>query len=322
MASTNSRGWRIGGGVLVLIVMTVIGWWAYFRPSSLVGFVSSNGRLEAEEIDIATKFHGRVAVVLVDEGDTVEAGQVVARMDTQSLDAQLRQATARVKQTEKERQHAAAVIQQRESECTLAEKELGRSRTIYKEDRGAISEEHLDRNLAAVQTAQALCAAAEAQLAEAEAAIVAAIAETERVKADLLDCELTTPRGGRVLYRLAEPGEVLAAGGKVLTIIDLEDMYMTVFFGEREAGQIPIGARARIVLDALPDRPIPSTVSFVAAKAQFTPKEVETTTERQKLVFRVKAQVLDANDSRLKPGMPGMAYVRVVDSAEWPEQLQ
>ena len=107
----------------------------------------------------------------------------------------------------------------------------------------------------------------------------------------------------------------------MLTILDLNDVYMTLFLGAQEAGKVPMGADARVVLDALSDQPIPAKVSFVAPKAQFTPKEVETKNERQKLVFRLKAHVLDGNDPLLKPGMPGVAYIRVDTAAAWPERL-
>lgn len=315
--------YRVWGIIaFVAIVVVVFGWWSYRRPQPLVGFVSSNGRLEAKEIDIATKFQGRIAEVLADEGDSVRAAQILARMDTRSLQAQLRQAEAQVNQARKERDHAAAVVRQRESECSLAEKDLKRSLNIYEEDAGAISIGQLDRDQAAFSTAKAQCAAAEAALARTEGTIAAALAETERLGVDIEDSILKAPRSGRVLYRLAEPGEVLSQGGKILTIIDLADMYMTLFLSEQDAGRVQIGAPARILFDALPHRPFPAEVSFVAPKAQFTPKEVETKTEREKLVFRIKAQVLDGTDPILKPGMPGMAYIRIDDSVAWPEWLE
>lgn len=320
MSRSGYKIWGTAG--LVAILAVALGWWSYFRPKALVGFVSSNGRIEAKEVDIATKFQGRIAEVLADEGDSVRAGQILARMDTKSLQAQLRQAGAQVNQAHKERDHAAAVVRQRKSECSLAEKEFERSVKIYEEDAGAISIGQLDRDQAAFRTATALCAAAEADLAKVKATIEANVAETERLQADIEDSVLKAPRNGRVLYRLAEPGEVLPAGGKILTIIDIDDMYMTVFLSEQDAGKVPIGADARILLDALPRRPFPARVSFVAPKAQFTPKEVETKTEREKLVFRIKAQVLDANDPILKPGMPGIAYIRIDENVAWPERLE
>ena len=192
--------------------------------------------------------------------------------------------------------------------------------------RGPLQSSNWISDLAASLTTQAACVAAEAQVAEAEAAIGAAVAETERLQADLKDYVLKAPRHGRVLYRVAEPGEVLAPGGKVLTIIDLTDVYMTFFLPEKKAGKVAMGADARILLDAVPDLVIPAKVSFVAAKAQFTPKYVETRSEREKLMFRVKAQIdpalLKQHEPQVKTGVPGVAYVRLDPNVEWPEYLK
>jgi len=119
MIKMSLRGSLISGAIVVLAVVIAVGWWFYFRPPPSVGFVAGNGRLEATEIDIATKFHGRIAEVLVHEGDTAKAGQTVARMDTKSLEAQLREAEARVNQADKERRFASAVVRQRDVECAL-----------------------------------------------------------------------------------------------------------------------------------------------------------------------------------------------------------
>jgi HlyD family secretion protein len=136
---------------------------------------------------------------------------------------------------------------------------------------------------------------------------------------------LKSPIRGRVLYRLAEPGEVLAAGGKVLTVLDLSDVYMTIFLPTGLAGRIAIAAEARIILDAAPQYVIPATVSFVAPRSQFTPKEVETKTEREKLMFRVKVKIdpelLQKYLEKVKTGLPGVAYVRLDAGTPWPQHL-
>jgi HlyD family secretion protein len=129
-----------------------------------------------------------------------------------------------------------------------------------------------------------------------------------------------------VQYRVAEPGEVLPAGGVVLNLIDLTDVYMTFFLPTAQAGRVALGAEARLVLDALPDRVIPARISFVADVAQFTPKTVETAEERAKLMFRIKAQVdpelLQRHLSQIKTGLPGMAYVRLDPATPWPDALR
>jgi HlyD family secretion protein len=286
--------------------------------------VSGNGRLEVKEINVATKFQGRIAEVLADEGDTVQDGQVVARMDPSSLEAQLRQAEAKVEEARKKQLTAKALIAQRRSEQLLASRDLERARALYVQ--ANISVKDYDRAQTAMKTTEAATTQAEAQLAEAEAAITAAIAETERIQADLKDSILNAPRDGRVQYRLAEPGEVLPAGGRVLTIIDPADVYMYVFLSEALAGKVPLGAQARITLDALPDVVVPATVTFVADKAQFTPKDVETRTEREKLMFRIKVQidadVVKGHESMVKPGLPGVAYVQLDGTVQWPSNLQ
>jgi HlyD family secretion protein len=129
-----------------------------------------------------------------------------------------------------------------------------------------------------------------------------------------------------VQYRVAQPGEVLASGGNVLNMIDLTDVYMTFFLPTKAAGRIALGTEARLVLDAAPQYVIPAEISFVADEAQFTPKTVETTEERLKLMFRVKARIapdlLREHLLQVKTGLPGMAYVRLDPRVDWPPELQ
>ena len=134
------------------------------------------------------------------------------------------------------------------------------------------------------------------------------------------------PREGRIQYRIAQPGEVLSSGGRVLNLVDLTDVYMTFFLPEEVAGKVPIGAEVRLVLDAVPDIPIPAEVSYVASVAQFTPKTVETQVERQKLMFRVKARIdpalLKKYVEMVKTGIPGVAWVKRDSEAKWPAFLE
>jgi HlyD family secretion protein len=324
MAQSSAKKWRMIVAFLIVVMGGVAVWFRQHRPQIPAGFASGNGRLEATQVDIATKFPGRLAEVLAREGDQVEADQVVARIDATSLRAQLREAEARVRQAQRDRSLALATVTRRESEYDLALKTLQRTRDLYERDNASLQD--LQHDQAGEQTAKAAIAEANAQVAATAAAIEAAIAETQRLKADIDDCVLKAPLSGRVLYRLAEAGEVLAEGGKVLTILDLTDVYMTIFLPTQEAGRIAIGADARILLDAAPDIAVPATVSFVAAKAQFTPKEIETRTEREKLMFRVKLRIAPAllkqHEPLVKTGLPGIAYVRLDANADWPAPVQ
>lgn len=309
---------------IIVAVCAGIAWKLLQKPELPEGFASGNGRLEATEVDITTKYGGRLAEILVKEGDSVDLDQVLARMDTKELQAQLQRSQAEVSRARQERSYALAVIEQRKSELLLAKRDLERSKGLYEND--SISLEELQRDETAVQTAKATLAASEAQLSTADAAIEAAIATAELIKVQIEDSSLKSPINGRVLYRLVEPGEVLPAGGKLLTILDPSDIYMTIFLPTQYAARLAVGAQARIILDGIPDTAIPATVTFIAPRAQFTPKEVETRTEREKLMFRIKVQIspelLNNNPRLSKTGVTGVAYIRVDEKAEWPERFR
>jgi HlyD family secretion protein len=144
---------------------------------------------------------------------------------------------------------------------------------------------------AEVTAAQAAIKAAQAQVVGRNAGVTASAAAIATIDADITDSLLKSACEGRVQYRVAQPGEVLGAGGTVLNLVDLNDVYLTFFLSDAVAGKVAIGTEVHLVLDAAPQDVIPATVSFVATVAQFTPKTVETADERQKLMFRVKAQI-------------------------------
>ncbi|MFC0704882.1 HlyD family secretion protein [Marinobacter persicus] len=341
-----------GVAAAIVIALGVWAWW-HFQPQDLPdGFAAGNGRIEAVEIDIAARTAGRIREILVNEGDFVRAGQVLAKMDTAVLEAQLREAEAQlqraligietaqslVTQREAEKQAAEAFIAQRKAELDAAQKRLARTRELA--SKNAASEAQLDDDRAAAAAAKAAVGAAEAQAAAAQAAIgrarsdviaaeasvEAARATLQRIQADIDDSVLKSPRDGRVQYRVAQPGEVLSPGGVVLNMVDLTDVYMTFFLPTEQAGRIALGAEARLVLDAAPQYVIPTEISFVADVAQFTPKTVETQEERQKLMFRIKARIapdlLREHLLQVKTGLPGMAYVQLDPRVDWPPELQ
>jgi HlyD family secretion protein len=161
---------------------------------------------------------------------------------------------------------------------------------------------------------------------QALSAIKNSEAEVERVESIIHDLTLVSPRLGRVQYQLARAGEVVAAGAPIVTILDLTDVYMTLFLPAADAGRLAVGDEARIILDAVPDYVVPSAVSLVAADAQFTPKTVETKDERAKLMFRIKLkidpQVLQTYYTRVKTGLRGVGFVRTKPGVEWPADLQ
>ncbi len=338
--------------ILILGGLGVAAWQIFGKDDKNKGLVSGNGRIEAVEIDVAAKTPGRVKDILVREGELVAAGQVVALMDTEVLDAQHRQAEAQLKQAQSavetsrsqlvqhgsEKEAVLALVKQREAELSVARKRASRSLTLASE--AATSQQEADDDSARVESAIAAVSAARAQFAAAAATIVTAQAEiagaqsgveatratVERIQADIKDSALKSPRDGRVQYLVAQPGEVVGGGGRVLSMVDLSDVYMTFFLPTAVVGRVALGTEVRLVLDAAPKYVIPARVSFVADVAQFTPKTVETASERQKLMFRVRAQIppdlLKKYITQVKTGLPGMAYVRLDSKAEWPAHLQ
>jgi HlyD family secretion protein len=288
------------------------------------GFAFTNGRVEATKVYITTKYQGRIQDVLAREGDTVEVGQVLARMDTRTLQAQLRQAEAQIQRARDAKNTATATVRQREADVAFWQASVARNERLI--NAGGTSREEYEAVYAKWKADSAALAAAKSQVIEAQAAIDAAIADADRLRVDIEDGVLVAPRRGRVQYRLAEPGEVLAPGGRVLDTIDLTDVYMLFYLPEAEAGKVTVGAEARLLFDAIPGAVIPATVYFVAPEAQFTPKTVETRTERQKLAFQVRARIdaelLKKYEPFVKIGLPGEVYVRLDPAAQWPERLK
>lgn len=324
--SAQHRHFRAALILAALVATSITAYfvWRYLQAPQLPPeFAAGNGRLEATEYDIASKFAGRLLIVNVHEGDNVSEGQILARIDTSDLEAALNEAQAQWLRAVAAEKQAGALVKQRESDFAFARKSAERARAVLA--KGLISKESVDQSEANLQSTAAGLEAARAGLATATAAIEVARAASERIKINIADGTLRAPVNGRVLYRLVEPGEIIGAGGKVLTLIDLTDVYMPIFLPTEKAGRVRIGTDARIVFDAIPHTAIPARVSFVAPQAQFTPKEVETKTEREKLMFRVKVQidrtVLSAHADIVKSGVPGVSYVRLDPNTRWPQWL-
>ena len=227
---------------------------------------------------------------------------------------------------------------QRQAELWAAKKRADRTAVLA--GRASVSQQEADDDKARVEAYDAAISAAKAQVKAAEAAIAtarsevleaessyqAAVATVQRIQADIDDSDLKAPVDGRIQYRVAQPLEVVQAGGRVLNMIDLNDVYMTFFLPTKEVGRVPLGSEVRIVLDAVPQFVIPAKVTFVADVAQFTPKTVETASEREKLTFRLKANIpkelLRKYVKEVKTGLPGVAYVRLDPQAPWPDSLK
>jgi HlyD family secretion protein len=315
--------------LIVLGAVAFVGWRAWQRHQRAQvqlpdGITVGNGRIEAIQVDIATKYAGRIGDVLAREGSMVAPDDLLAHIDSTEMRAELEKANAQLAKAAEDVARAAADIVQKQSTADLNEKSFARSETLKRNK--AIADQDFDESRARRDSSAAAVDVAKATLRSAEKAELAAAAEVSRQSAQLAEMTLKSPVRGRVLYRLAEPGMVLPAGGKVLTLLDLSDIYMEIFLPSREAARVRVGSEARIVLDVAPEYAARATVSFVSPEAQFTPKQVETRSERDKLMFRVKlqlpAELILPYLERIKTGLRGVGYVRLDDTVPWPDFLE
>ncbi|MBU9889442.1 MAG: HlyD family efflux transporter periplasmic adaptor subunit [Candidatus Omnitrophica bacterium] len=288
------------------------------------GIAYGNGRIEAKLVDAVAKDALRVKEILVDEGDLVKPGQVLVRLDTNTFDAQLAEANLRVAAAQERVASANFAVTRQKSLVENAQLEFERTRKLVAAN--ALSQQEFDSRKTSLETNQAAYDEEVAKLSTAKQEVEVAKANAATIQTHIDDATLRSPVTGRVLYRLAEPGEMLAAGGKALTVVNLEDVYMEIYLPSEQAAGLKSGAEARITVDVAPGRAAVGYVSFVSPEAQFTPKQVETRSERDKLMFRVKIQVpkelVAAYVEHIKTGIRGVGYVKIKNSAVWPDWLE
>lgn len=171
----------------------------------------------------------------------------------------------------------------------LAQAELGWKRIRAKEDEVAALERQRDQ-------------------------VEAALNEAESVLADLT---IHAPTDGTITARMVDVGEVVTAGAPLLELVDLDRLYLQVYVPEVQIGKVRLDLPARIHTDAFPDQPFEATVRYIASKAEFTPKEVQTPDERVKLIYAVRLYLMDNSDHRLTPGLPADAVIRWKDGVAW-----
>ena len=320
---------KLATAAVVVIVAAGAGYYAWLklRPPGLpAGIISTNGRVEATQVDISTKIPGRVIEIVPHEGDMVSPGEVVTRIDTSETLAQLHQAQASAELARQTLVTRQAEVASDDAQLNFANEELRRTSTLV--SKGWSTHELLDQRNQQLKSADAALKAAMSQVDEARATVKTADARVEELQAVINDSTIKSPVEGRLQYRLVELGAVLPPGGKIATVIDLNDVYTTVYLPSAQAGRLKVGNdpdAARLVIDAYPDYIFPASVSLVAPKSQFTPKTVEVQSEREQLYFRVKLQkppgVLKGMEEQIKSGLRAVAYVRLDPAVEWPAGL-
>ena len=312
--------------ILVLVLAAAgLTSWLIRRDDGSETAILAAGTVEARESDLGFRTPGKIDFVAVDEGDPITEGQLLATLEQSELDAALSVARAQAEAARatlreltegfrsEEIEQARASLRAAERRRLDARRDLERARSLY--ESGAISEQALDdRETAATVTESEMQAASERlrllesgirseRISAQRAALAASEAEVERVEALLDYTRINAPNEGLITIRHREPGEIVSAGAPVLTLMNPDDRWVRIYVRADRVGRLSIGQTASITADAYPERTYTGRVVFIASEAEFTPRDVQTTEERVKLVYRVKVQIEGDPSFDLKPGL-------------------
>lgn len=311
--------------IVIMLVLAGVAVWVNIRNHADLpdGFVGGNGRMELKRLDVATLYAGRVLDIKVDEGDLVAKDQVLAELSSDQTSSRLAAARADKQRAQETVAKAEAEIAAQQQVHKVAQMDLDNAHRLKSDD--LVSAPELKRRLAERDSAIARVKAAQAARAEALAAVNQAQAQIDATSSANNDMVIKAPKAGRVEYRIAEAGNVLGEGSKVVTLLDPSDVTLSIFLPTDTVGKLKLGDEARIILDGM-NAVWPAQVNFIDANAQFTPKFVETSNERQKLMYKVKLKIPSKlalqYSGLLKGGMTGNGYVRFDSNKSWPKEWQ
>ena len=328
----------------LIVLAGLLGWRVRAQQARLHAPTGGSATVEGTETVVASKIPGRLLELAPREGDRVKAGDVVGRLECSEQEAALAAARARVEGARAQTEVARATLAQAQEAVKVASsqirsaraqekvlevdqertnKDLGRVTRLRAE--GAVTEADFDNQTArsrslvrqqdvvgagirtasaSASAAQAAIHTAEAGIGAAEATMAAARAELQRAELAVVECKVIAPRDGVVTERLHEPGAVLPAGARLLTVIDLATVKLTFFVPDAEVGRVKLEAPAEVRVDAFAGRVFVGKVRRVASEAEFTPRDVQTREDRDRLVYAVEIEV-DNREGLLRSGMPG-----------------
>jgi HlyD family secretion protein len=327
---------RIAIVVVVLVVVAAILRFTVFSPDGHTGQILASGTVEATEADLGFQMAGRIEQIDVLEGDAVVRMAELAQLDRTELLARRRATTAQLEATravlrELETGSRSEEIAQARAAQRAAEQSVNNARRDYDRvkrlhEGGAVSRQSLDHQETALDLAQAEYDRVSEQLqlletgprAERIAAQRAVVAQAEasvgQVDAAIEYSVIKAPFDGLVSLRHREPGEIVQPGAPVLTIINPDDRWVRIYVRGDEVGRVKIGQAATITADSYPDREYEGRVIFIASEAEFTPRNVQTTAERVKLVYRIKVRITGDPSFDLKPGLAADVRLQEDDS--------
>ena len=278
--------------VIVIALAAGVGW-VFTHREGPASELALYGNVDLREVDLAFNNSERISELLVEEGDRVHRGQVLARVDTSRLAPQVAQAAANVEVEEVDRANA--------------KRQYDRMASLWGSSAGrAVSRQDFDNAKAALDSAAAHEDADEAQLA--------------LLRQQLNDAELLAPANATVRSRIMEPGEMASPTHAVFTLAITDPKWVRVYVAEPDLGHVHPGMRAGVSVDAFPGRVFPGWIGFVSSVAEFTPKNIETSDLRTSLVYEVRVFVTDPHDD-LRLGMPATVHVpptQARKAALWP----
>jgi len=293
--------------------------------------ISASGTIEAIEVNVSSKVSGQILGLAVEEGARVKPGDVLATVDHAAADIQLRQAEAGVDLAQaqlvllrngsrkEDIQQAEAALKQADANLQVAADDARRMRELL--NTGSVTAKQRDDAEARLTVAEAQrSAAAEAlnkvrrlarpeEIQAAEARLAQARASADLLAKTIADCTITAPGGGIVTHKAVEAGELVAPGSTVVTLAELDSVYVMIYVTEKEMGRVRLGDGVEVRIDAFPDKVFAGKITYISPEAEFTPKNVQTKEDRVKLVFGVKVEI-ENKDGLLKPGLPADALFR------------
>ena len=310
--------------IIVPLIAFTLFWWMEASSSLPSHIYKSNGRLSMTRLDIATMYSGKLKELLVHDGSSVKSNDVLAIMDSDDIKAQLDNAISQKLNATSLVERAKAEVELRQSSKGIAELEF--NGTVSMRGKSMVSQTELDKRQFVLDGERAGEAAALATLKGAESSVMAAKAQISRLQIALNNSIIRSPIDSRIEFIISEKGSVLPAGGRILSMIDPDNAFLTLFLPSNVAGKVKIGDEAKILLDALGKISINANIDFIASEAQFTPKYVETLNQREKLVYKAKLKISREETKKykdiLKAGMTGDGYVRTNIELEWPKFLK
>lgn len=311
--------WAWTGLVLVAIAAGSYGLYAWLQPKPLPQQVLyGNGHVEGTDIRVASEVAGRVVENTIIEGQTVQRGDLLLRLDDSELKLQLARAEAEEASLRNQREASEANLRLWRHHRKVAETNLDRYRQL--EESGTVTPQRLEEAENTAKEAAGRVAALEAQIASLEAKITAAQRERDLVALKIEKARVVAPISATVLVKAAEVGEFLQPGSPVAVLVDLSRITLKIYVPEAEIGKVKLGAAARVRVDAFPQRLSDARVDRVDQQAQFTPRDIHMPEERTRMVFGITLAV-DNPDGLLKPGMPADAWILWQPDAGWPQSL-